>query len=67
MDAVDAAGTVQGRIVAVHNFGAGDLVEVQPAAGESQLVPFTRETVPEIDLAARRAVVVLPPDRVTRP
>jgi 16S rRNA processing protein RimM len=60
MDALDPDGFVQGRIVAVHNFGAGDLIEVQPAEGESQLVPFTREAVPDVDLAARRAVVVLP-------
>jgi 16S rRNA processing protein RimM len=60
MEAVGPDGSAQGRIVAVHNFGAGDLIEVQPAEGESQLVPFTREAVPDVDLAARRAVVVLP-------
>jgi 16S rRNA processing protein RimM len=60
MDAVDPNGDAQGRIIAVHNFGAGDLIEVQPAEGQSQLVPFTREAVPDVDLAARRAVVVLP-------
>jgi 16S rRNA processing protein RimM len=60
VDAVDPEGVVQGRIVAVHNFGAGDLIEVQPPQGDSQLVPFTRDSVPEIDLAARRAVVIPP-------
>ncbi len=60
MDAIDAEGAVQGRIVAVHNFGAGDLIEVQPPQGDSHLVPFTRDSVPEVDLAARRAVVILP-------
>ena len=60
MEAVGPDGSVQGRIVAVHNFGAGDLIEVQPAEGQSQLVPFTREAVPDVDLAVRRAVVVLP-------
>ncbi len=60
MDAVDPNGDAQGHIIAVHNFGAGDLIEVQPAEGQSQLVPFTREAVPDVDLAARRAVVVLP-------
>jgi 16S rRNA processing protein RimM len=60
MDAVDPNGDAQGRIIAVHNFGAGDLIEVQPAEGQSQLVPFTREAVPDVDLVARRAVIVLP-------
>ena len=60
MEAVDAEGAVQGRIVAVHDFGAGDLIEVQPPQGDSHLVPFTRASVPEVDLAARRAVVILP-------
>lgn len=60
MEAVGQDGSVQGRIVAVHNFGAGDLIEVQPGEGDSRLIPFTREAVPEIDLVARRAVVVPP-------
>ena len=40
-------------MVAVHNFGAGDIIEVRPAhGGETQLLPFDAATVPEMDVAA---------------
>jgi 16S rRNA processing protein RimM len=56
--AVDAGGGPRGRVVAVHNHGAGDLIEVAAAGGETFLVPFTREAVPEVDVAAGRVVIV---------
>lgn len=46
-----------GTVVAVENFGAGDVLEVQPPQGTSIFVPFTRSTVPVVDLGARRLVV----------
>jgi 16S rRNA processing protein RimM len=49
---------VLGKVKAVQNFGAGDLIEVQPARGNSWYLPFTRELVPEIDLAGGRIVGV---------
>ena len=58
-----ADGVALGQVTAVHDFGAGDVLEIEsePAAGrkrgDSLLVPFTREAVPEIDLAAGRLVV----------
>ena len=49
--AIGRDGAPIGSVVAVHNFGAGDLIEVQPAAGGATvLVPFTRNTVPEVDV-----------------
>ena len=45
----------------VQNFGAGDLLEIAPAEGASWWLPFTREAVPKVDLAARR-IVVAPPE-----
>ena len=39
--------------------GAGPIVEIQPPAGPSTLVPFTREHVPAIDIEAGRMVVVV--------
>ena len=46
-------------MTAVLNFGAGDLVEIRPeGGGEPLMVPFTDAAVPEIDMAARRIVVV---------
>jgi 16S rRNA processing protein RimM len=54
------AGDVVGRIVAVPNFGADDLLEVIRPDGRSVFVPFTRAVVPVVDLAAR-TVVIDPP------
>ncbi len=48
--AVNAKGADAGRVIAVHNFGAGDLLEVRPPSGEAYLLPFTDEHVPEVDL-----------------
>ncbi len=48
-----------GTVTAIHNFGAGDLVEIKPVGGgEPLMVPFTDAAVPEIDIAGRRIVVV---------
>ena len=53
-----------GVIVAVRNFGAGDILEIAPAAGgESLLFPFTKATVPTVDIPGRR-VVVEPPAEI---
>jgi 16S rRNA processing protein RimM len=47
----DQDGATIGTVVAVHNFGAGDIVEIAPAGGGATLlVPFTRDTVPEVDV-----------------
>ncbi|THD52850.1 MAG: 16S rRNA processing protein RimM [Phenylobacterium sp.] len=40
-----------GQVRSVRDFGAGDLLEVAPAAGESWWLPFTREAVPEVRMA----------------
>ena len=58
---VDLQGEPIGTVVAVLNFGAGDLIEIRPAAGgESLVVPFTHATVPQIDVAAGRLTLVPP-------
>ncbi|MEJ0071351.1 MAG: ribosome maturation factor RimM [Pseudomonadota bacterium] len=53
-------GAPLGTIRALHDFGAGDLLELALTDGSAVMVPFSRAVVPEIDLAQRRAVVVLP-------
>jgi 16S rRNA processing protein RimM len=59
--AMGADGAALGTITAIHNFGAGDLIEIAPiAGGEPLLLPFNETTVPEIDLKAGRVVVVPP-------
>jgi 16S rRNA processing protein RimM len=54
---IDTAGNELGSVAAIHNFGAGDLVEVKPAQGATVLLPFTDAAVPEVDIAGRRIVV----------
>lgn len=58
--AVAPDGAPLGRVIAIPNYGAGDLLEIAPPAGPTLLVPFTRVHVPDIDLAAGRLSVVLP-------
>lgn len=59
--AVDPQGKPIGVIVAVPNYGAGDLLEIRLAgSGKTEFAPFTDTYVPEVNLRARRAIVVLP-------
>ena len=59
--AVGQDGSALGTVTAVHNFGAGDLIEIAPVGGgEPLLLPFNETTVPTIDLKAGRIVVVPP-------
>ena len=54
-------GTALGTVAAIHNFGAGDIIEIVLPSGKRPLLPFDRETVPEIDPAAGRLVIDPPP------
>jgi 16S rRNA processing protein RimM len=56
---VDASGAALGTVVAMHNFGAGDIIEVRRAdANDAVMLPFTQDAVPQIDVAGGRIVVV---------
>lgn len=55
--AVSNAGEALGSVVAVENFGAGDLLEIEKPDGKRFLVPMTAEAVPEWD--AEHAVIDL--------
>ncbi|HEX3935974.1 MAG TPA: ribosome maturation factor RimM [Xanthobacteraceae bacterium] len=58
---LDRAGARLGAVVGVHNFGAGDLIEVKPdAGGKTELIAFDAINVPTVDVAAGRIVVDLP-------
>jgi 16S rRNA processing protein RimM len=57
LKAETADGTVLGKIKTVPNFGAGDLLEIQPARGKSWYLPFTREAVPEVDIAGGKVMI----------
>jgi 16S rRNA processing protein RimM len=61
LDVLDKAGAVLGIVVAVHNFGAGDLLEIALAeGGETVMLPFTAAIVPTVEIAAGRIVVDAP-------
>ncbi len=54
-------GTAIGPVVGVHNFGAGDLLEIAIGGSRrTELIPFSDAFVPEVDLAGRAVVVILP-------
>jgi 16S rRNA processing protein RimM len=58
--AVNAANEPLGRVIAIHNFGAGDIIEIAPPKGSTMLLPFTNAVVPTVDLAGGRVVIELP-------
>jgi 16S rRNA processing protein RimM len=60
--AEDISGAILGTVNAVHNFGAGDVLELALAGGGNEFVPFTDPIVPVVDIAAGRIVVNLPRD-----
>jgi len=60
LKAVSPDGEPLGAVAAVHNFGASDIVEITPVEGASYLVAFTDDTVPEVDIARGRLVLVRP-------
>ncbi|MBL8559325.1 MAG: 16S rRNA processing protein RimM [Hyphomonadaceae bacterium] len=51
------AGEPVGEVIAVQDFGAGDLLEVRSAGGKTLFVAFTREAAPHVDIAGRRIVI----------
>lgn len=53
-----------GRVAAVQNFGAGDLIEVQPLDGARYYLPFTRAAVPEVRIA-EGVLIVEPPNEIS--
>lgn len=57
-------GAAIGSVKSVHDFGAGDLIEVLPeGGGATWWLSFTREAVPEVRLADR-VLVAVPPAEV---
>jgi 16S rRNA processing protein RimM len=63
LDARLADGTKVGRVLAVPNYGAGDILEIGGPELETRLIPFTRAAVPEVHIAAGY-IVIDPPVEV---
>ncbi len=57
LDVVDETDAICGTVIALYNFGGGDLIDVRQPDGRTVMVPFTAATVPVIDTAAGRIVV----------
>jgi 16S rRNA processing protein RimM len=66
LGAVAADGTMLGKVTAIHNFGAGDIIELQLKDGGTTLLAFDELTVPQIDIAGGRIVVQLPAETEVR-
>ncbi|HEV3184178.1 MAG TPA: ribosome maturation factor RimM [Xanthobacteraceae bacterium] len=60
LTAVTTTDAALGRVVAIHNFGAGDIIEIAPPHGATMLLPFTNAVVPTVDLAGGRVVIEMP-------
>jgi 16S rRNA processing protein RimM len=62
LEARDSEGRVLGKVAALHNFGASDVIELARSDGDSVHLAFTRETVPVIKIADGYIVVAVPED-----
>ena len=60
LTAMDEEDRVIGTVKAIHNYGAGDVIEIARADGDTVLLPFARDFVPVIDVANSRIVVAVP-------
>jgi 16S rRNA processing protein RimM len=61
LEARDPSGLVVGKVIAVQNFGADDLLEIKPSAGgPSWWLPFTREAAPEVRIGEGWLTIVRP-------
>ncbi|MFN0265019.1 ribosome maturation factor RimM [Tepidamorphus sp. 3E244] len=67
LKAVDTSGKELGEIIAIHDFGAGDLLDVAVADGPSVLVPFTQQIVPQLDIEAGHVTVDPPAGLFDKP
>jgi 16S rRNA processing protein RimM len=62
-----AEGDAFGTVVALANYGAGDVIEIRGVDGGTEILPFTTDVVPEIDLENGFLVVVPPAETYARP
>jgi 16S rRNA processing protein RimM len=60
-------GSTFGQVRAVHDYGAGDSLEIERPDGRLVLVPFTEAAVPEVDMANRRLVIDPPEGLLENP
>ncbi len=52
-----ADGTLLGHVLALYNFGAGDMLEIRPETpGKTVMLPFTKAAVPEVNIKSGRLI-----------
>ena len=61
LSARNSDGESLGKVIGVANFGAGDLLDIKPAKGNSFYIPFTKESVPEVRLDQGEIIIDPPP------
>ena len=62
LEARDSEGRVLGKVSAIHNYGASDVIELARPDGDTVLLAFSRETVPVLNIAAGYIMVAVPED-----
>ena len=62
LEARDSEGRLLGKVAAVHNFGASDVIELLRSDGDQVHLAFTRETVPHIHIKDGYIIVAVPED-----
>jgi 16S rRNA processing protein RimM len=58
--AISTTGEPLGKVIAIHNFGAGDIIEIAPPAGTTIMLPFSNAVVPTVDIPSGRVTIALP-------
>jgi 16S rRNA processing protein RimM len=62
LEARDSEGRVLGKVAAIHNFGASDVIELTRSDGDHVHLAFTKETVPVLNIEAGYIIVAVPED-----
>ena len=57
LTAMDEQDRVIGKVSAIHNFGAGDVIEIERGPDDTVMLPFARDFVPVVDVAGGRVVI----------
>jgi 16S rRNA processing protein RimM len=60
LEAEDSLGRRLGKVAAIHNYGASDVLVIARDDGGEVLIAFTRENVPEVDVKSGRLVLAVP-------
>ncbi|MCF6274035.1 MAG: ribosome maturation factor RimM [Rhodobacteraceae bacterium] len=68
LEVLDTGGVKIGKITAVQDFGAGDILEIySKGMKEAALLPFTLANVPTVDLAAGKVIIDPPAGLLPEP